>query len=80
MSNSGVIEYGFYDDEYPESVYWSAFGGLVGFDTVESAQRTASKNVLGQAVIVYRAKGEVEWAVVSRNGSGVSDTETGESV
>jgi hypothetical protein len=53
-------EYGFYDtDDHqsPARVYWSTFGGPVGFDTPESAAGTASKSVTGQAVIVRRPKG-----------------------
>lgn len=55
-------EYGFYDSETgPDPIWWYTFGGLVGFETVEMAEHTASKSVWGQAVIVRRRKGSTDW-------------------
>lgn len=58
------IEYGFYDSEHPETIYWSTFGGLVGFTTADMARHTADKSVWGRAVIVRRPRGATEHEVV----------------
>lgn len=60
MSEDGW-EYGFYDTASPSYVWWYAFGGLIGFDSPESARRTASKCVTDEAVIVRRHPGESAW-------------------
>lgn len=54
-------EYGFYDSEYPRDpyIYWYCFG--LPFKTVEMAEHTGLKSVLGHPVIVRRHKGETEW-------------------
>lgn len=58
-------EYGFYDSHVgPDPIWWYTFGGLVGFDSVESAQHTASKSVYGEAVIVRRRPGSTDWEIV----------------
>jgi len=56
-------EYGFYDTYNPAVILWSNFGGLVGFDTAESARHTADRNVWGEAVIVRR-RGHSDFEVV----------------
>lgn len=66
MTRNPPWEYGFYDSEYPDVVYWGTFGGIVGFDSPEMAEHTASKSVWGQAVIVRRRKGSVNWERVSK--------------
>lgn len=58
------IEYGFYDSEHPETIYWSTFGGLLGFTTADMARHTADKSVWGRAVIVRRPRGATEHEVV----------------
>lgn len=73
-------EYGFYDsdpdgvhvydrDWVPEpqsnpTIWWYTFGGLVGFETPEMAEHTASKSTWGQPIIVRRRKGSTEWTLV----------------
>lgn len=58
-------EYGFYDSATgPTRIWWSTFGGLVDFDSVEMAEHTAQKSTYGAPVIVRRPKGETEWVEV----------------
>lgn len=60
--NGAVWEYGFYDSQTgPNPIYWSTFGGLVGFDSAELAMHAASKSTWGAPVIVRRRRGETAW-------------------
>ena len=52
-------EYGFYDSEHPEKIWWYVFG--LPFLTAESAKHTGDKNVFGQTIIVRRPKGSEDW-------------------
>lgn len=52
-------EYGFYDSEHPEKIWWYGFG--LPFLTAESAKHTGDKNVFGQTIIVRRPKGSEDW-------------------
>ncbi|UAJ79971.1 hypothetical protein IT072_02515 [Leifsonia sp. ZF2019] len=55
-------EYGFFDSETgPNPIWWYTFGGLIGFETPESAMRTAQKSTWGAPVIVRRRKGSTDW-------------------
>lgn len=58
-------EYGFYEGATPGGgpTYWYAFGGLVNFPTLESAQHTAVKS-LDDPIYVRRVKGQTVWEPV----------------
>jgi hypothetical protein len=53
-------EYGFYAEEIgPHPIIWYTFGGLVNFDTLASAQHTASKSV-NSPIFVKRVKSQTQ--------------------
>ena len=54
-----IWEYGFYDSEHPETIFWYSFG--VSFDSAAQAKRVGDKSVYGKTVIVRRKHGATEW-------------------
>lgn len=56
---TGKWEYGFYDSEQPEPIWWYCFG--LPFTSPDQADSTGRESTWGHPVIVRRRPGSAGW-------------------